>query len=179
MSQFTPPTQPYGSDSMEAWRTDPSTDPSHARDPRHRSRRSLAVVGGVLAALLILGAAGAYAWRRTGQAEVSAATASTPTVAPTTARGYPPSMEGVLRQLGCTEYQPADSLAVYEAGEAQCVSPWEGLVSTFGTRTLRDQYLAMAQGFGGAYVVGELWIAAPDDPADADHLADVSGGHRA
>lgn len=67
---------------------------------------------------------------------------------------------------GCHGYSATEA-TLYAREEGQCTLGSDGSsvdIATFATQQARQNWLRTAQGFGGIYVTGQLWIASVDSP---------------
>jgi hypothetical protein len=60
--------------------------------------------------------------------------------------------------------------------EGNCTRVRDGSSVDIASFASQDNWLRVAQGFGGIYVVGQLWIASVDTQADAQAVQSAIGG---
>jgi hypothetical protein len=68
-------------------------------------------------------------------------------------------VQQIAQQIGCGTTAPAE-VQIYAKDAATCSKGTATLyIYTFASDTLRDQWLKVAQSFGGQYQVGPGWVA--------------------
>jgi hypothetical protein len=78
---------------------------------------------------------------------------------------------------GCHGYAATEA-ALYAREQGQCTlgDGDTADIATFSTEQAARNYLTVAQGFGGVYVTGSLWIVQVDTQADAEEVQHALGG---
>lgn len=77
-------------------------------------------------------------------------------------------------RLGCTGYTDDAEAQLYTREDGSCTSP-SLRIATFSTSALRDQWLKVAEGFGGTYAVGSTWVVYGDSAKDVSAAATTLG----
>lgn len=88
-----------------------------------------------------------------------------------------PSAEQLARAAGCSAWAPEDTTELYVRETACCELDGDMLtLYTFTDGEARDNWLAIAQGFGGIFVVGPSWVISADSQEAAERAQEGAGG---
>ncbi len=99
---------------------------------------------------------------------------STPTSASSTS--VPTSASSVAQRTGCTGFATITP-TLYALDEGDCTLGPDSLdVVTFADNGKRDQWVKVAKGFGGSYVVGDRFAVTGMSPGSVGQVASGTGG---
>lgn len=85
--------------------------------------------------------------------------------------GAPPSLTDLASKAGCAVIP--DSPSEHALAEGSCDTL---TIATFSSEDNRDKWLQDAEGVGGPYLVGDLWVVAGDERAALEKLKESLGG---
>jgi hypothetical protein len=124
---------------------------------RHTRAASVAIAAAIAATLTACG---------------GGSTASTGTA---TTTPHPGSL--AARIDGCRGYAATEtSYFAREEGQCSLRDGQTADIATFADQANEDNYLKVAQSFGGVYVTGDRWIVQVDSQADAQQIQQALGG---
>jgi hypothetical protein len=85
------------------------------------------------------------------------------------------SLPALCTKLGHSFAEESGEHELYTSDEGGC---GQVRLYAFNSDNNRNQWLNVAQGFGGAYLVGDQWVIAADDPSLLDAARTKVGGER-
>jgi len=84
-------------------------------------------------------------------------------------------LPALCTKLGHAFTEETGEHEVYTSDQGEC---GQLTLRAFNGSGTRDQWLKVAQNFGGAYLVGDGWVVTADDPAVLDAARTKVGGER-
>ncbi len=85
------------------------------------------------------------------------------------------SLPTLCTKLGHSFTEETGEHELYTSDQGEC---GQLTLRAFNGSGTRDQWLAVAQQFGGNYLVGDRWVVVSDDPALLDTARTKVGGNR-
>jgi hypothetical protein len=88
-----------------------------------------------------------------------------------------PDVVSLSRETGCTGFDRSGQTELYVREQISCALGGSQItVYTFNDRASQQQWLDVARGFGGVYVIGDRWVVSTDDQATAQAVKGKLGG---